>query len=109
MQRWLQKNTAKYFGPNVKLPSEFFIAKIAEDLNLYDITLRDLDKIFQDVSLTERYNTILETSSLSFLPPYQSIVFRILLSLNLNERRVIELVNRELAPLGSELRRSPRW
>lgn len=96
---WFKENISKYFG-QARVPNDFFLSKIAEELNLYSISLSDLNNILADKEIEVTFRTILRRSLLTYLPPYEQIFMKILLHLGRDETTVIEEVNLELRRLG---------
>ncbi len=103
VSNWFDKNLQKHFGTIAKKPIELFLAKIAEELNLYGIDLDGLERILGNKEIRARYQAILRDSNVGFLPPYQQILFFVLLSRGLKPHRVVERVNNELRLLGITL------
>jgi ppGpp synthetase/RelA/SpoT-type nucleotidyltranferase len=101
---WFTKNISKYFGPRVRIPIDLFLSKVAEELNLYDVGLDDLEKILDDSENQRAYDSILEESRIDYLPPYQQILCRILIENGWELERVVDRVNEELWVQGIELR-----
>jgi ppGpp synthetase/RelA/SpoT-type nucleotidyltranferase len=104
VRAWFDRNARKYFGPHVNMPIDLFLYKIADELNLYGVSLERLDKILDDKDVNRRYAAILNASQVLFLPPYQKILCLILISLNWETKRLVERVNSELWLLGMQLR-----
>ncbi len=100
---WFDKNLDKYLGSTARKPIDFFINKIAEELNLHGISLSELEKILSDKIIRAQYNAILDDSRIDFIPPYQEILCFVLLSRGLKPDRVVERVNNELRLLGITL------
>jgi|SRR5580658_578714 ppGpp synthetase/RelA/SpoT-type nucleotidyltranferase len=103
LRLWFEDRVVRIFGSGVRVPYKFFLAKTAEELNLYDFTLSRLDRAFEDPAITQDYEAVLRASRLSYLPPYQQVLFRMLASLGWPMGRVIDRVNREMLPLGIRL------
>ena len=102
---WLEKNLSNLFGPSVvRMPSPIFLSKIADELNLYGVSLDKLGTILKDSSLKSKYRDILEASNVSYIPVYQQTLCFILLALGNDVKSVIERVNQELILLGIKLR-----
>ncbi len=101
---WFEKNANKYFG-RANTPIDLFLLKIGEELNLYGITLEQLEKLLQDKEINARYDAILRASRVAFLAPYQKILTIILLSLGWESERIVERVNDELWLLGINLKK----
>lgn len=104
VRTWFEKNITKYFGERAKVPIDYFLSKIAEELNLYDVPLDQLEKILQDEKINSTYNEMLKVSNVAFLPPYQRILCAILLGLGWDNESVVKRVNEELSLLGFRLR-----
>lgn len=104
LRAWFDKNAAKYFGNRARTPIDLFLYKIADELNLYGISLERLEKILQDKEINSQYDAILRASDVPFLYPYQKILCMILLSLSWEITRVVERVNGELWLLGIRLK-----
>jgi ppGpp synthetase/RelA/SpoT-type nucleotidyltranferase len=103
VRTWLEKNIAYLFSEKIKIPNELFLTKIANELNIYGISLDKLGEILRDESVIERYRTLLSASNLSYLPLYQQILCMILLYLQRDIRKIVERVNSELLLLGIRL------
>lgn len=106
LREWFETNVSRYFG-NARIPSDFFLSKIADDLSVYRITLEKLGQILDDYKIDQVYKSILRRSNLHYLPPHEQILTKILLSLERDEKSVIEEVNPELRPLGIVLYPAP--
>lgn len=98
IRSWLTANLAEHFG-NAKMPNEFFLYKIAEELNLYGVSAEQLSEIFDDTSVALRYWRILTASDVKYLPPYQQILAKLLLFLGRDEETVVRHINSQLGPL----------
>lgn len=103
VSEWFDKNLDKYFGSTAKKPIDFFLVKIADELNLHGISLNELEVILSDKKIRAKYNSILDDSRIEFIPPYQQILCFVLLSRGLKPDRVVERVNNELRLLGITL------
>ena len=104
LRRWLTPRLATLFGTGTRMPSYFYLTKAAEDLALYDVTGERLESIFRDERVAHEYAEILRASNVSFLPPYQQILCRLLLSLGWDVTKVVERVNQEMWSIGTQLR-----
>lgn len=104
---WLQPRLANFFGSAARMPGGLFLTKAAEDLNLYGITLNRLNEIFEDQKVDRIYRDILGNSGVSYLPPYQQILCRVLIGLGWDMSHVVERVNRETWSLGIRLSTPP--
>ena len=100
--KWFVGEGRQFFGA-AKVPNEFFLSVIVQFLSDSNIQLETLSEILSDQSTDSIYNEILKSSSLSFLPTYQQIIAKSLIFWGLDEEEVIEIVNRELRPLGMVL------
>lgn len=107
VEKWLQENLATLISEKAKIPNDFFLAKIADDLDIYGVSLEQLGGILRDINTKERYRKLLSFSSISFLPVYQQILCTILLSLNRDVQTVVERVNSQLWLLGLRLQVPP--
>lgn len=96
VRTWFQKNVNRYFGPKARVPIDLFLAKVTEELNLYGVSLARLEEILQNKDNAAVYERLLEASGISYLPPYQHILCRILISLGWNDKQVTGRVNEEL-------------
>jgi ppGpp synthetase/RelA/SpoT-type nucleotidyltranferase len=103
VRSWLATNLVEYFG-NARMPNDFYLYKIAEELELYGITADDLSQIFEDTNVAMRYWAILKASDVAFLPPYQQILAKLLLYLDRDDETVVDHVNSQLGPLPFMLR-----
>lgn len=103
VRNWLQANIANIIDPRAKVPNEFFIAKIADELNTYGVSLVHLEKILHDQIIKDKYEKLLKANGRTYLPVYQQILCMILLHLSLDIEVVIERVNSQLLPLGLRL------
>lgn len=104
VRMWIRPNLPRYFGRGARMPIDLFLSKIAEELNLYDVTLEDLSEILADEDNQRTYDAILRESRVEFLPPYQHILCRILIRRGLSLEDVVTIVNKQLWLLGIELR-----
>ena len=104
---WLKPRLADFFGSAARMPGSLFLTKIAEDLNLYGVTLDRLDEILKDQKVQGTYGEILGNSGVSYLPPYQQILCRVLIGLGWDMSHVVERVNRETWSLGIRLSAPP--
>lgn len=103
LRAWFSKRVAKFFGESVRTPTDLFLSKILEELTLYEVTLQTLDAIFQSAENSRRYNAVLSASGVSYLPPYQQILCRILIHLGWDDEKVVDRVNQELRLQGIHL------
>jgi hypothetical protein len=104
MHSWYKKNRTKYFGEGAKIPQPRFVQKTIQFLYQYDISFTKLESHLENDEIQKSYNAILETSGVSFIPPYEKVILSILLGLGQNCQKVLEIVNKEMAPLGYELK-----
>jgi ppGpp synthetase/RelA/SpoT-type nucleotidyltranferase len=103
MKTWLEENVTNLIHETAKVPNNVFIAKTANELNIYNISLGKLADILQDEKIVLRYKKLLDISSIPFLPIYQQILCMILLYLDRDIKVVLDRVNAELLPLGLRL------
>ena len=102
VKEWFDNDALKHFQ-NARIPGNFFLSKIAEELSVYGITLDKLPEVLEDQKIDQRYRVILGRSSLHYLPPHEQILTKILLHLGRDEKAVIDEVNQELRRLGTVL------
>ncbi|TXT55955.1 MAG: hypothetical protein BAJATHORv1_30338 [Candidatus Thorarchaeota archaeon] len=100
MLEWYKQNTREFFGPGAKVPQDPFIKRTIQFLNKYDVSIKQMEKYLKDEQIRYMYERILETSGLSFIPPYEQILISILFGKGWTCKDAIEVINRELAPLG---------
>jgi ppGpp synthetase/RelA/SpoT-type nucleotidyltranferase len=100
---WLIENLEDRFGRNVRMPNDVFVARIADDLAVYGVSLQRLSELLDDDVVRSRYEAILDVSGLGYLPPYQQILCFILLGLGWDSDRVVGRVNEALWPQGVRL------
>ena len=103
LQEWFGKNILKYFGRNVSIPSGLFLSKIAEEMQFHKVTIGRLDEIMADSKNLKKYEEVLAFNHVGYLPPYQQILFRMLLALGWEMPRIVERVNGEMRLLGINL------
>jgi ppGpp synthetase/RelA/SpoT-type nucleotidyltranferase len=101
---WLAGNRKELIGEDIKMPNEIFISKIAHQLNVYGMTLGQLEKAMKDPVIRDKYKGILAQSSVRYLPIYQQILCFVLLSLGYSTEEVVAKVNDQLFLLGIRLR-----
>ena len=104
VRKWFEANVSNYFG-NARIPGEFFLSKIAEELSVYRIDLDKLAEILADGQTDNVYREILRRSTLQFLPPHEQILLKVLLNSGRDEASAIDEVNQELRRLGIVLYR----
>lgn len=107
VEKWLHENITALISERAKVPNEIFLAKIADELNVYGISLEQLGGILRDENTKERYHRLLALNNLSFLPVYQQILCMVLLNLNRDIQTVVERVNSQLWLLGLRLQVPP--
>jgi len=103
VEEWLSRNWQGFFGPPVRIPNALILSKIADELNLYGISLDKLSEILQDSRISSVYTKVLAQSLVPNIPVYQHIIFFLLLAVGNDLKSVIERVNKELALLGIKL------
>lgn len=103
VQEWLQDRTMELFGEGARVPSSIFIEKIANQLSHSCMTLDELVASIVDATKISLYKAVLETSGISYLPPYQKCLFFILLGQEVEISQIIKKVNQELVLLGFQL------
>jgi ppGpp synthetase/RelA/SpoT-type nucleotidyltranferase len=101
---WLARNIAELIGPRANMPNPIFISKIAYELNRHEMNLARLEIAMRDPKLRAVYQTVLSNSVLDFIPPYQQILFFILISLGFTTEDAVARVNEELQLVGMRLR-----
>ncbi len=104
---WLQENISTLISEKAKVPNRIFLVKIADDLTVYGVSLRQLEEILRDPSTLDRYHRLLEFSNISFLPVYQQILCMVLLHLNRDIQTVVDRVNAQLLLPGLKLQVPP--
>ncbi len=100
---WFEDNVTELFGESVKVPKDLFIEKIMEMLLDNHSTLKQLEGWLKNEDVVNSYRSILEASSLPFLPPYQMSLAHVLLGKGLDCSETVERVNLELSPIGIKL------
>ena len=100
---WLESNVTRLIDVRAKVPNRIFIAKIADELNVYGISLEKLEEMLQDPTTLERYRRLLQFNGLTFLPVYQQVLCMILLYLDRDIQTVVDRVNSQLWLLGLRL------
>jgi ppGpp synthetase/RelA/SpoT-type nucleotidyltranferase len=103
MRKWLVANIRAVFGEGAKVPNEFFIHKIVDELTLHNISLEQLDEILRNEATRDQYRVLLRDNGLSYLPVYQYILYMLLLSRSATREILVERLNSELRPLGIRL------
>jgi len=104
MNKWYKDNYAKYFGEGAKIPQPRFVLRTVQFLYQYDVSFTKLESYLKNNDIQKSYDAILETSGVSFIPPYEKVILSILLGLGQNCQKALEIVNKEMAPLGYELK-----
>ncbi|MGY5853625.1 MAG: hypothetical protein RTU92_08685, partial [Candidatus Thorarchaeota archaeon] len=103
LKDWFEQNVTRYFGSSVNVPKPVFLEKIADVLHEAGITLNRLDDYLTDDTIRQRYQSILDSSGIPFLPPFQMLLATILLGRGHSCDDTIARVNDELTPLSITL------
>ncbi|MFW9809388.1 MAG: NYN domain-containing protein [Candidatus Thorarchaeota archaeon] len=103
MHDWFQENVEKLFGASVNVPKTAFLKKISQMLLETKTSLTELENCLKVPKVKEVYKSILEASSIPFLPPFQQSLAHILIGKGLECSDIVEKVNEELSPLGIKL------
>lgn len=103
VREWFRENVERYFGDQVRVPIDLFLWKVADALNLQGLELADLSSVMDDASTTAKYEAILRASHVRYLPPYQSILCRLLIHAGLELSKVVSRVNEEMTLQGIRL------
>jgi len=103
MQSWFEENVEKLFGASVNVPKPAFLKKIGQMLLDTKTSLGELETCLTVPKVKEAYNSILESSNLPFLPPFQQSLTHVLIGKGLECETVVSKVNEELSPLGITL------
>jgi hypothetical protein len=98
-----EQNVTQYFGSSVNVPKPVFLEKIADVLHEAGITLKRLDEYLEDDAVRQKYQSILDSSGIPFLPPFQMLMATVLLGRGLDCGETIARVNDELTPLSITL------
>jgi len=101
---WYKTNCTKYFGERARVPPSPFITRTIQFLYQYDVGISKLEAILADTKIQESYDSILEMSGISFIPPYEKALLSVLLGTGISCTESLEIVNKELAPFGYELK-----
>ncbi len=104
MRMWFEENVKRLFGESVNVPKPAFMKKISMILLETRTTLNQLETYLQDENVKKSYSSILESSGIPFLPPFQMSLAHILIGKGLDCSEVITKVNSELSPLGIVLK-----
>ncbi|MFW9847495.1 MAG: NYN domain-containing protein [Candidatus Thorarchaeota archaeon] len=97
---WFEENVTTYFGESAKVPKKEFLEKISRLLWENQTTLKRLETYLVDDKVGEIFRSILKSSELLFLPPFQMIMAYVFLGHGKSCEEVVQLVNVELEPLG---------
>lgn len=103
VRSWLAANLRKYFGEGVRLPNDFFVHRIADELGLYGASTAKLDDLFSNKSLRAKYEELLAANRLKFLPVFQQVLCMLLLSQAESWEGVVNRMNSELRLQGVRL------
>ncbi|NHI83565.1 MAG: NYN domain-containing protein [Candidatus Thorarchaeota archaeon] len=101
---WYETNLENYFGKGARIPQSRFVQRTIQFLYQYDAGFSKLESYLSDEKTQKSYDAILENSGVSFIPPYEKVLLTLLLGLGIDCQEALEIVNRELAPLGYELK-----
>ena len=104
MQSWFEKNVERLYGPSVNIPKAAFLKKIAQMLLETRTSLQQLESFLESDDAREAYTKLLESSGISFLPPFQMSFAYVLLGKGHGCVETAEKVNAELRPLGIVLK-----
>ncbi len=100
LRAWFEENLSAYFGESAKVPNKGFLEKIARLLWENRTTLKKLESYIGDKKIGNVYQSILKSSELLFLPPFQMCMVHVFLGQGKSCEEVVELVNVELEPIG---------
>jgi hypothetical protein len=103
MQSWFEENVEELFGATVNVPKPAFLKKISQMLLDTKTSLTELENCLTVPKVKEAYNSILTSSNLPFLPPFQQSLTHILIGKGLDCEVITSKVNEELSPLGITL------
>ncbi len=101
---WYKTNCTKYFGEGARVPQSPFILRTIQFLYQYDVGISKIEAFLKDTKIQELYDSILEMSGISFIPPYEKVLLFILFGIGKSCTEALVIVNKELAPLGYELK-----
>ena len=102
LREWFEQNSSEFFG-NARIPGNFFLSRILDDLYTYKVAIEQLTHVLRDKSVDTKYMGMLNRSSLKYLPPHEQILTKILLYLEKDEKSIISEVNQGLRRLGIAL------
>jgi ppGpp synthetase/RelA/SpoT-type nucleotidyltranferase len=107
--KWmLNENRLKILFGASKLPAPVFLIKIQETCDSFSIDLDDVERFMTEPEYEKRYTSILATSpSVTFLPPYQSMLMFSLMGKGHTDEEIVELINEELWLVGKKLQKPP--
>ncbi|TFG30812.1 NYN domain-containing protein [Candidatus Thorarchaeota archaeon] len=100
IRSWFEENVKRVFGESVNVPKPAFMKKISMILLETRTTLQQMETYLLDESVRRLYLSILETSAIPFLPPFQMSLAHILIGKGLDCIDIVKKVNSELSPLG---------
>lgn len=103
IQRWFEDNVERIFGPSVNVPKVTFLKKISQILLETRTSLSEMESYLTDEKVKQAYSSILDTSNVPFLPPFQQSYAHILIGKGLECNEIVSKVNIELSPLGIKL------
>ncbi len=104
VKNWLYAHLTELIGPRANMPNQIFISKVTYELNKHGVNLSQLEIAMKDQRLRTIYQATLTNNGVEFLPPYQQILFFILLSQGSTIDDAVARVNEELQLLGIRLR-----
>ena len=100
---WLGQNMRAFFGDLAKIPNDFFVHKIADELTFANTSLEQLAAVLADETLRARYKDLLQQNDLAYLPVYQQILCMLLLARGTSTEVLVDRLNAELRLLGIRL------
>jgi uncharacterized LabA/DUF88 family protein len=103
MHDWFEKNVERIFGPSVNVPKTTFLKKISYMLLETRTSLTELENYLTDEKVKQAYSSMLNSSNIPFLPPFQQSYANVLIGKGLDCQDIIMKVNIELSPLGIKL------
>ena len=104
VRHWLSENIQGFFGDSAKIPNDFFVHKIADELTFANTSLEQLAALLGDEALRAKYRDLLQDNSLAYLPVYQQLLCMLLLTRGVSTDVLVDRLNAELRPLGIRLK-----
>ncbi len=103
VRSWLADNLRPFFGDKAKIPNDFFVHKIADELTFASTSLEQLGALLGDDALRAQYKALLQQNDLAYLPVYQQILCMLLLARGTTREVLVDRLNSELRLLGIRL------